>query len=82
MYADESPYDYHSLVGEASGSPDRPQDYKIISYPFGKYIIKVKVTQDNEFIGIAELAINRDFLSHKQRLSSHRFHDVDEFYRE
>ena len=75
-------YNYDKLKNQGTGSHDEPDDYKTIVYPFDKYQITVKLTQTNEFIGITEVKINKEFLSYKQKTSSQGFHDVDEFYRE
>lgn len=73
-------YDYTKDRG--TGGRDRSGDYKFIVYPFDRYQIKVKLTANNEFVGIVEVKMNRDFLSHKQRMASKGVHDVDDFYRE
>lgn len=65
-----------------TGEHDKSEDYKIITYNFGKYQIKIKLPQNNEFIEITEIRINKDFLSYKQKIETQGFHDVDEFYRE
>lgn len=80
LYRDD--YDYSNPKDQGTGSHNESDDYKIIVYPFDKYQIKVKLTPTNEFIGIVEIKINREFLSHKQKMASKGFHDVDEFYRE
>lgn len=69
-------------IKEGSGSPDIPLSYKDIIYPFDKYEIRVRLTPNNEFIGIVEVKINKDFLSYKQKVTSKGFHDVEEFYKE
>lgn len=76
-------------IKEGTGPPDIPliyqefpSSYKDIIYPFDKYEIKVRLTPNNEFIGIVEVKINKDFLSYKQRVTSKGFHDVEEFYKE
>jgi len=66
---------------EGTGVPI-PLEYRDVVYPFRKYEITVRLTPDNEFIGIVEVKINKDFISYKQRLATKGFHDVDEFYRE
>lgn len=55
---------------------------KTILFPLDKYIIKVLVTETNKFIGIKEIAINKDFLSLSQKISSNNFLDIEEFYKE
>jgi len=65
-----------------TGSHDLTRNHKIITYPFEKYLIKVQLTPYNEFVGITEIEIDKDFLSHAQKIASMGFHDVDEFYPE
>lgn len=67
---------------QGTGSHENLEEYKIITYPFDKYQIKIKLTPSNEFIEVIEVKINKDFLSYKQRITPLGFHDVGEFYRE
>ena len=76
----EETYEKSKEVG--TGSQEPPKDYKEITYPFGKYEITVRLTQNNEFIGISEVKINKDFLSFEQKTTTKGFHDVEEFYKE
>ena len=78
----EETYDYDKFKKQGTGGHDESDDYKTIIYPFDKYQIEVKVTPSNEFIGIIEVKINKDFLSYKQKMALKGYHDVDEFYRE
>lgn len=76
---------YENLKKEGTGNhkmPEELEEYKEIIYPFDKYEIKVKLSLTNGFIGIVEVKVNKDFLSHKQKITSKGFHDVEEFYRE
>jgi len=82
MELDTKEYGYGSFIKQATGSAGEGEDYKIIPYPFDKYEIKVKVSPSNQFMGIIEVKINKDFLSHKQRMGIQTSLDVDEFYRE
>ncbi len=75
-------HDYNTFQKQGIGGQDMPEDYKIITYPFDKYQIKIKLTPSNEFIGIIEVKINKEFLFYKQKITSKGFHDVDEFYHE
>lgn len=75
-------YNYNTLKNQGTGGRDKPEDYKTIIYPFDKYQIKIKLSSSNEFIGIIEVKINKEFLSYKQKIASQNFHDVDRFYRE
>ena len=75
-------YGYDSFVSQATGSTGESGEYKIISYTFDIYEIKVKLSPTNEFLGIVEVKVNRDFLSYKQRLSRQSYIDVSKYYRE
>lgn len=81
MYSNEDS-DYARLRNRGTGSHEAPEKYKLIVYPFGKYLITIKLSPNNEFVGIEEVKINKDFLSYKQKIPSKGFHDVEEFYRE
>jgi hypothetical protein len=78
----EKKYDYDNLKNQGTGSHEALGDCKIILYPFDKYQIKIKLTPSNEFIGIVEVKVNKEFLSHKQKITSQGFLDVEEFYQE
>mgnify|MGYP006270578365 CR=1 FL=1 len=78
MIAD--PKGHKPKFGE-TGSHGEPIDYKIVVYPFDKYHIKIKLTPTNEFVEIMEVKINKDFLSHRQRMASKSSFDVDKYYR-
>jgi len=80
MELESKQYDYDSLISQGTGSLGEIKDYRIISYPFDRYEIKIKVSPNNEFMGIIEVGINKDFLTQKQKMSLQGFHDVDKFY--
>jgi hypothetical protein len=82
MIYDIKDIDYDTLRNQGTGGHLDQENNRIIEYPFGKYLVKVLVTSSNEFIGIVELQINKDFRSYKQKISNVGFHDVDEFYQE
>ena len=75
-------YDKDIFKKQGTGSHEDFEDYKIITFPFDKYQIKVKLTPTNEFIEIIEIKINKDFLSYKQKITPLGFHNIEEFYRE
>lgn len=78
----EETYGYDKFKKEGTGSHEVSENYKTIIYPFDKYQIKIKVTPNNEFIGITEVKINKDFLSYRQKMSIKGYHDVHKFYPE
>jgi len=52
-------YGYDSFVRQATGSTDEIGEYKIISFDI--YEITVKLSPRNEFLGIVEVKLNKDF---------------------
>lgn len=82
MSSDATGHEYDYPTEQGTGSHGESEDYKIINYPFEKYEIKVKLTSRNEFVAITEVRINKEFMSHKQKMSSEGFGDLSEFYEE
>jgi uncharacterized protein (DUF1786 family) len=66
----------------STSSPVNPQSHKLVVVPYGNCEIVVCLTQDNRFVGISELRINKDFLTPEQRVASSGCLDVEEFYRD
>lgn len=52
--------------------------YKIITIPFDKYLVKVKVTNTNKFISIEEIKIKKSFIEESE--SSKKFNDIEKYY--
>lgn len=65
-----------------TGAGTVPQKHRVKSYPFKKYVIKVILGEKDEFLGIEEVQVNKDFMSYQQRINASGHHDVDEFYGE
>jgi len=65
----------------ATGSRDFDQT-KTIVYPFEKYEITVELTSTDQFVGIVEVKLNKDFRSYSQKLTSTKTHDVEEYYKD
>jgi len=53
---------------------------RIVSVQFERYRIKVKLGGSNEFLGIVEVGVNKDFRSLRERIESQGGHDVSDFY--
>lgn len=53
---------------------------RIIGVDFGEYTVKVRLGDANEFLGIIEIGVNRDFRSLRQRIDSTGSHDISDFY--
>ena len=65
-----------------TGSHTGGEHHKIVTYPFGKYEIKIELTEDDRFVSILEVKISKDFLSEEQKRVRTGVHDVDDLYRE
>jgi len=79
---EKSEYEYDSVREQGTGDRGEGYDYQIVSYPFDRYEIKVKLSPSNQFIGITEVKLNKSFLSHRQRIGTQSHLDVDKYYRE
>ena len=53
---------------------------RIVSVQFDRYTIKVNLGGANEFLGIVEVGVNKDFRSPRERIESQGSHDVSDFY--
>ena len=72
--------DYAELTSGGTGSADETTELKTIIYPFDKYEVTIVLNSKNEFVEIAEIKINKDFLSYKQRGRLRSLPDEGEFY--
>lgn len=55
------------------------KDYITRVYAFSQYLITVKLSLDERFIGIEEVKVNKDFRSYKQKASKKIHRVVDEY---
>ncbi|MCI0532379.1 MAG: hypothetical protein L0Y74_10625 [candidate division Zixibacteria bacterium] len=55
---------------------------KIVVFPFGKYEVTIKVSDSNEFEGVVEIKVNKDFKAFKEKSTPVGYHDVEQYYRE
>lgn len=69
-------------LGGGTGSLDIPEERKTVVCRVGQYEIKVLLTLSNEFLGISEVKISRDFLSSQQKLATPGYIDAGEYYRD
>jgi len=70
------------MASSEQGTGMQAEQHRIVSCFFDRYVIKVRLGPREEFIGIVEVGINKDFLSHRQRLSVRGTHDVSDLYPE
>jgi hypothetical protein len=79
---DLSQFSYHNLSKEGTGTAADVGENRIVDYPFGQYQIRVLVSPNNEFLGILEIGVSRDFRSTQAKIAGTGFHDVEAYYRE
>lgn len=53
---------------------------KIVKCFHGKYIIHVRLTQNDEFVSIDEVTVNKDFIDYKQKITLLNYNDVKKYY--
>ena len=61
-----------------TGTGSDSNEFILITYPFEKYEIVVKLSPDRKFLGIDEVRINKDFRSYRQQTSQEVFATADE----
>lgn len=76
---------YGEIKTQVTGSRDFLANTKVVDIPFDKYIIKIRLSDSNEFVGIEEVNVNKDFFNHAQRilkLSTSGYLDIEQYYLE
>ena len=66
----------------ATGSDKESERFRIVPYPFGRFVVYVKLNERGEFLGISEIKLSTQFLSSKQKLDRLDYLDVEEFYQD
>jgi len=74
------PQEPDSILKNETGSIDTK--FKLLEQNFGPYTILLRLKENNEFIDIVEVRIEKDFRSIKERIESRSFHDVSDLYKE
>lgn len=76
-------FNYTNLCKSGTGGTSPSEETKTVEINFDRYMIKVVLSQRNEFIGINEVRINKDFLSYANKLNlmnSSDNSDVESYY--
>lgn len=53
---------------------------KILQIPFDRFIVDLILSSSDKFLGIRDIKINKDFLSHEQKMHSIGYYDDSEYY--
>jgi len=62
-----------------TGDYKREEDYKLIEYKYDKFIIIIKISEDQRFLGIEEIKINQDFMNYKQKANLGTLSIIDNY---
>jgi len=65
---------------DATGRRVAAQPTQEVRYPFDRYIVTVVLDSAQRFIGIKEIAINKDFMDYRQKGRLKGLPDADKFY--
>ena len=74
--------EYNIFRDQGTGSHEKVADYKIVTLPFGHYLIKLKLTADDRFVDVMEVKVNKDFATYRQKILSLGSWDVSKYYDE
>ena len=55
-------------------------NHHMIVCPLGQYEVVVRLSEDNRFVDVVEVRINKDFRSLSQRIASTGHHNAEQFY--
>ena len=69
-----------SKDAEITGDIGEPKSTKIIKYTFDRYVVTIEISSKNEFLGITEIQLNKDFRNYKQKKESQITFDVEQYY--
>jgi len=73
---------YFNYPSEQSTGDNIERETKTIECEHERYIIKLRLTTDNKFIGIEEVKTNKSFLSINQEIQNTPVVDTDYLYEE
>ncbi|MHA1714014.1 MAG: hypothetical protein ACTSXP_00080 [Promethearchaeota archaeon] len=75
-----SPFGEQSSI-EGTGIVPRREE-KFVDYSFDKYVVTVRLSHNNKFLGISAIKINQDFRKLKQKILASSRIDIEEFLEE
>ena len=72
----------HSAHTDPGTIPGTPREIRLSPVRFENYDVVVILGPGDEFLGIAQIAMRRSFLSQEQQIDSLGDYDVSDLYRE
>lgn len=74
--------DTQTNITEMTGSFDLDQNIRLIDYAFGPFQVKIRVNESNQFLGITEISINKQFVNPITIANKKGFEEIEEYYKE
>lgn len=57
------------------------EETRVVEISFDPYIVKVRLGDNNQFLGISEIQLNKNFFDNKLKYLIKEGKDIEEFYR-
>lgn len=55
-------------------------NYKYVIYHFDDYLVKLRLNRNNEFIGIDEIKVRKNFISPNNLYKSSKINDIEKYF--
>lgn len=68
-------------LSDRTGSHDSRPNFRLVQFPIDRFEIVVRLSESNQFMGIEEIRVNKEFMEFAKK-SPRGYHDVDDYYRE
>lgn len=69
------------FITTLTGSGSHVEETRIIEVNFDPYVVKVRLGNNNQFLGISEIQLNKNFFDNRMKFSIKGGKDIEEFYR-
>lgn len=66
----------------STGSYNGSSPHKLVDQKFDRYVVTIRLNDNDQFMGIEKIEINQDFMSFDQKLSNIQFIDSEKLYEE
>jgi len=67
---------------DSTGETRGRERVRVVECPVGKYVVSVLLGENDKFVGVKAVAVDKDFLSFEERARRGVVHDVERFYEE
>ena len=70
------------IRSKGTGGYELLEGIEIVPFEFDRFIVDVVLSSSERFLGIKDIKMNKDFLSHEQKMHSQGYYDDSEFYQQ